>query len=192
MALTLGQSAQLVASAAFNARVRAAMVRAAMTVANESSTAVSGMTPEGWAKRQQLATRILTSPDAMLPAFVAAVAADPGSSFTWFLPMRITSSTNANPSMVTTAAVHGLSVGDVVEIAGHLVNTDINGTWTVATVPTTTTFSVPQAANGAGTATGTVQKTLTDVEINYTVNSSAASNVFSAIADLSHVQKGQT
>lgn len=182
MALTLGQGAQLVASPSFQARVRMAMVRAAVAVSNETQGTLS---PTAWAKRQQLATRILTSPDSMLPAFVAAVASDPGLSLSWYTPVRIASSTNANPTVITTSAVHGLASGDVVEILDHLVNTAANGTW-VATVLSTTTFSIPQSANGVGGATGTMQKMETDTAINFTVNSTVPTNIFSAIAGLTH------
>jgi hypothetical protein len=187
MALTLGQGAQLAASSTFQSRIRAAMVRAAMTV---SSEAQGTLTADAWVKRNQLAARILTSPDSMLPSFVAAVAADPGLSFTWFSPVNIASSTNANPIVVTTASAHGLASGDFVDIVGHAVNTNAVGVW-VATVLTTTSFSIPQPGNGAGAATGTAQKTLTDVEINFTVNSTVATNVFSAIAGLTHADRGQ-
>lgn len=175
MALTLGQGAQLVASTGFNARIRGAMFRAAIAVSTEVQ---GGLSQVAWVKRRQLATQILATPDARLASFVSAVAADPGTSLTWFAPVAIASSTNANPIVVTTAAVHGLTTGDVVEIAGHLTNTNAVGTW-VVTVLTTTTFSIPQAANGVGGATGTVQRQETDANLVFTVNS-----VFSAEAGL--------
>jgi hypothetical protein len=179
VALTLGQGAQLVASTSFSNRIRVAMVRAAVNVANETQ---GSLTAAAWVKRQQLATRILNSPDAWLPAFVATVSADPGLSLTWFNPIPITSSTAVNPSVITTP-VHGFTTGDVVEIVGHTGNTNANGTWPV-TVLTTTTFSIPQPGNAVGAATGTVQKMETDVTLNFTVNSNVSTNVFSAIAGL--------
>ncbi len=82
----------------------------------------------------------------------------------------ITGATNANPSVVTTSAAHGLATGDRVTIAGSVGNTAINGTFQVV-VLTATTFSlkteagVAVAGNGAWTSGGTVQKLLrfTDV-----------------------------
>jgi hypothetical protein len=142
-----------------------AMMRQATTVANE---AIGGQTTTRWAKRTQLANRVITSPDSWLTMFVAMVASDPGLSLTWYTPVSISSSTNANPSVITTAAAHGYSTGDVVEILGHAVNTNANGTWTI-TVLTTTTFSIPQPANGVGTTSGTVQKMETDVNLNFTI-----------------------
>ena len=179
MALTLAQGAQLVADASFISRVRCAMIKAAMSVSTESKGTLS---PNAWVKRRQLATRILTSPDAYLGSFVAAVASDPGISLSWFAPVLITSSTNANPIVFTTAT-HSLTTGDVVEILNHLVNTNGNGTWPV-TVLSATTFSIPWPGNGVGGATGFVQKQETDVNINFTVNSTVATNVFSAVAGL--------
>jgi hypothetical protein len=179
MALTLGQGAQLVASTSFNNRIRCAMIKAAMTVSTESKGSLS---PNAWVKRRQLANRILVSPDAYLGSFVAAVAADPGVSLSWFTPVLITSSTSANPSVITTP-VHGYTSGDVVEITGHLININANGTW-VVTVLSTTTFSIPWPGNGTGGATGTAQKMESDVNLNFTVNSTVATNAFSAIAGL--------
>lgn len=174
MALTLGQGAQLVADPGYQNRIRSGMVRWSRSVMAEAQ---GGMTTNEYAKRKQLATRILQNPDSYLPSFVAAVAADSAGSLTWFQPTLITSSTNANPSVVTTATAHGISVGDVVEIRDHLVNTNINGVWTIATVGSTTQFTVPHPANGAGTASGSVMEMESDVTVNFTIQ-----NAFSGIA----------
>jgi len=179
MALTLGQGAQLVNDASFQARIRAAMVKAAMNVSTEPQGTLS---VNAWWKRRRLANRILVNPDSYLPSFVAAVASDPGLSLSWFAPIAITSSTNANPIVITTP-VHGYTSGDVVEVLNHAVNTNANGTW-VVTVLSTTTFSIPWPGNGVGGATGTVQKMETDTNLNFTVNSTVPTNVFSAIAGL--------
>jgi len=67
----------------------------------------------------------------------------------------ITSSSVANPTVITTAAAHGLTTGDSVSIAGHTGSTpDINGTHT-ATVLSATTFSIPVNVTVGGTG-GTV------------------------------------
>jgi hypothetical protein len=176
VALTLDQGAKLIADTSFISRVRVAMMRQATTVANEAQSGSDAR----WAKRRQLAVRVLTSPDAQLSMFVAMVASDPGLSLTWFNPVNIASSTNANPSVITTAAAHGYSSGDVVEILNHAVNTNANGTW-VTTVISTATFSIPQPANGTGTASGTVQKMETDVAINFTI-----SNQWNAMAGVAN------
>ncbi len=175
MALTLAQGAQLVSSPAFLARVRSGIVQAALDVAAESQ---GSLTSNAWAKRRLLANRILQNPDALVQAFAAAVAADPSSGLTWFDPVEITGSTDANPSVVTTASAHGLSTGDVVAIAGHEGNEAINGAWT-ATSLTSTTFSVPQPGSGTGTATGTTQEQMSDNDLLFTLAS-----VFSAVAGL--------
>jgi hypothetical protein len=174
MALTLGQGAQLLESPSFISRIRGAMVRAAIAVSTEVQGA---MTSNAWAKRRQLAIRILNNPDAVVGSFAAAVAADAAFSLTWYPPLLITSSTGVNPSVVTTP-VHGYTNGDVVYISGHVANTNANGTWTI-TVLSTTTFSIPTPGNAVGTATGTVSKQETDVTLAFTVNT-----LFSAVAGL--------
>jgi hypothetical protein len=176
VALTLGQGAQVVADVGYHDRIRAGMVRYAVTVMAEALTANS-QTLTTAIKRKTLATKILVNPNAWVDSFVSMVGSDPGASLTWNQPTSISSSTNANPSVVTTAAVHGLAVGDVVEIVGHVTNTTINGVWTLATVATTTTFTVPGPASGAGGATGTVMKMETDVNVNFTIQTN-----FNAIA----------
>ena len=75
-------------------------------------------------------------------------------------PRAITSSTNASPIVVTTAA-HGYSTGDVVTISGHATNTAANGTW-VITVTAATTYQLTKnlksgvisTGNGVGGGTG--------------------------------------
>jgi hypothetical protein len=62
----------------------------------------------------------------------------------------ITSSSAANPTVVTTASAHGLSAGDQVTIQGHSSTPPINSTYTVATAPTATTFTIPTAVTSAG------------------------------------------
>lgn len=70
--------------------------------------------------------------------------------------VAITSSSVADPTVITTSAAHGLTTGDVVTIAGHTGSTpDINGAWGV-TVLTTTTFTIPKAVTVGGTG-GTIQ-----------------------------------
>lgn len=79
------------------------------------------------------------------------------------LPVAITSSTNANPSVIT-ATAHGLLTNDRVYIAGHTTNTAINGIFKVVKI-TADTFSlvdeytgVAIAGNGVGGATGFCMK----------------------------------
>ncbi len=175
MALTLGQGAQLLAEQSFLNRVRGAMVRAAIAVSTEAQGA---LTTNAWAKRRLLAIRIITGPDSVLGSFAAAVAADSNSALSWYAPIAIASSTNANPTVVTTSEAHGYSTGDVVSITGHGGNTNANGTWTI-TVLSSTTFSSPQPGSGTGTASGSVSKQINDSDLAFTVNS-----LFSAVAGL--------
>ena len=70
--------------------------------------------------------------------------------------VSITSSDASNPVEITMAAVHGLTSGDTVLIAGAD-NADLNGIFT-ATVLSTTVFTIPidGGVSGAGGANGTV------------------------------------
>lgn len=54
-----------------------------------------------------------------------------------------------NVATITTSAAHGLFVGDTVKITG--VDSTFNGTWAVATVPSTTTFTYTRTAANIGT-----------------------------------------
>jgi N4-gp56 family major capsid protein len=61
-----------------------------------------------------------------------------------------------NVATITTAVAHGLGVGQVVTVAA-VTNTDVNGTFTIASVPTTTTFTYSKTASDVSSAdTGTV------------------------------------
>lgn len=71
--------------------------------------------------------------------------------------VNLTSSSVANPTTITTAAVHGLATGDRVLIAGHTSTPTLNGVQTV-TVVTTTTFTVPVNVTVGGGAAGTVSR----------------------------------
>lgn len=74
---------------------------------------------------------------------------------TSFQVATITSSSVANPTVITTAAAHGLVSGQTVTIAGHAGSTPaINGVH-VVTVLTTTTFTIPVNVTVGGTG-GTV------------------------------------
>jgi hypothetical protein len=169
MAFTLAQGEQFRLDAGYRARVYSGMTRHAATVMAEALNAGGQNPGTTGAKRKQLANRVLVSPSAWIDPFMAVIAADPGASLAWFPLINIASSTNANPSVVTTAVAHGIAVGDVVEIQNHLVNTAINGVWTIATVGSATTLTVPTAANGVGGATGQTMKMETDININFTL-----------------------
>jgi len=62
-----------------------------------------------------------------------------------------------NVVTITTSAAHGYSIGDSVTVAA-VTNTDINGTFTITGVPTTTTFTYTDAGTNitSGADTGTV------------------------------------
>ena len=62
----------------------------------------------------------------------------------------ITSSSAANPTVVTTAANHGFSVGDQITISGHSSTPPINSTYTIGTTPAANTFTIPVAVTSGG------------------------------------------
>jgi hypothetical protein len=59
----------------------------------------------------------------------------------------------ANVGTVTTSAAHGLAVGNKVTIAGATVDTDLNGSYYVQTVGSTTTFTITTASVANATYT---------------------------------------
>lgn len=170
MAGNLITMANLANDAGFRSRVQAAMITAGLNVAAEAYNA--GTDPNGaiYQMRHALAVGVLNNASGYLDRFVQAAAANATVAGDIGTPVSIASSTAANPAAVTTATVHGLSNGQFVEIAGHLVNTVINGTWPV-TVTSTTAFTIPVLGNGTGTATGTVTLQPPDADIQNAVNS---------------------
>jgi len=66
--------------------------------------------------------------------------------------VAITSSSVANPTVITTSTTHGLTTGNKVYIVGHAGSTpSINSTVYVATVTSTTTFTIPVNVTVGGT-----------------------------------------
>src|SRR4051812_13236768 len=71
--------------------------------------------------------------------------------------VAITSSSVANPSVITTGSAHGLATGDITTIAGHSGSTpSINGQYQII-VLSPTTFSIPVNVTIGGTG-GTAVK----------------------------------
>jgi hypothetical protein len=150
----------------FQSRVRAAMFIALIATQGEAQ---GGMTNPTYLKRQAFAEKALANATAYVERFAWATATNSNVGAVITNPVAITSSTAVNPCVVTTTAVHGFTTGDTVVIAGHVANTAINGGW-IATVLTTTTFSIPTLGIAAGTATGTACRQPTDIDIQVTVN----------------------
>jgi hypothetical protein len=163
---TLAQGAQVRADPGYLSRVNSAIVRQAAAVAVEP---IGAMSADEYNARKTFAAQVMRSPSVWVQPWLHYLSADPGLSLTWYAPTLIASSTNANPTVVTTTTVHGLVAGDVVEIQGHPGNTNANGVWVVTTVPSTTTFQIPIGANAAGTAGGTAMEMVSDVDLNFTV-----------------------
>ena len=166
MASTLITMANLANDAGFRLRVQAAMVTAGLNVAAE---AVGAQDTATYNMRHTLAIAVLNSTGSYLDRFAWAAAANVTVAADVGPPLSIASSTAANPSSVTTASVHGLSTGNVIEISGHLVNLVTNGSWPV-TVTNTTVFTIPVAGQAAGAATGMVVLQPPDTDIQTAVN----------------------
>lgn len=149
----------------FRKKMFVAMATAAVAVAGEAKSSMSDVK---YSKRQALAQQVLVNPNAYISQFALAVVQN--AAVALGATVNISGSTNAYPIVVTTAAAHGLSTGDTVRIADHLINTSANGTWT-ATNLTSTTFSIPVAGNGIGVGTGRIAELPTDSDIQFTANS---------------------
>lgn len=62
----------------------------------------------------------------------------------------ITSSSAANPTVITTAAPHGFVIDDIVTIQGHSSSPWLNSTYVVTATPATTTFSIGRIVTSTG------------------------------------------
>ena len=67
----------------------------------------------------------------------------------------------SNTATVTTAAAHGLAVGNRVQIAGVTTDTDLNGSYVIVSVATPTTFTITTANVTDGTYNGTSDAAMT-------------------------------
>jgi hypothetical protein len=182
LAASLQATALLAADPLFQGRVQAAMVTAAINVAAE---AIGSQTIATYTARHDLAVAILQGtrpsgagvPQGTVPwlsQFVWATAANVTIAGDAGAPVPVASSTEANPSVITTVSAHGLETGGWAEISGHEVNTAVNGVWAV-TVIDADSFSVPVPGNGAGAATGQVTAQPPDGDIQFSVNSAFGS-----------------
>jgi hypothetical protein len=82
--------------------------------------------------------------------------------------VAITSSSIANPTVITTGSAHGLTTGDTVVISGHTGSTpSINGTH-IATVTGASTFTIPVNVTVGGTGGTTNIVNILEVPINQT------------------------
>jgi hypothetical protein len=86
-----------------------------------------------------------------------------------------------NVATLTTAAVHGLTAGQVVVVAG--VDATFNGTWLIASVPTTTTFTYAVTHADVGTAAATGTATGISTAILAVAATASASTVSLTISD---------
>lgn len=89
-------------------------------------------------------------------------------------PVAIASATwSANVATVTTAHAHQFRVGDSATVAGITTATSLNGTFTIATVASSTTFTYALTGSGSPAVTAQSTTTLTDSTKNWTTNEHA-------------------
>lgn len=91
----------------------------------------------------------------------------------------------SNIATLTTGTVHGFTVGDKIIVSG--VDSTFNGTFTVASAPTTTTFTYPlTAANVTSAAVTTGLVTAYDSSVSRAVTNKAKSGGFATLTTASH------
>jgi hypothetical protein len=93
---------------------------------------------------EYLCTTLATQPEAASWTRSLATTYQPKSSIAQATLTNIVDA--ANTSTVTTSGAHGLSVGQWVTISGATVDSDLNGTYVIATVGSSTTFTVTTAS----------------------------------------------
>jgi len=68
---------------------------------------------------------------------------------------------SSNTGTATTSTAHGLQIGNKVTVSGGTVDTDINGTFIILTVPSTTTFTYASASVSDATYTESTLRIMT-------------------------------
>lgn len=91
---------------------------------------------------------------------------------------------SSDVATVETPTVHGLQVGDKIVISGATVDTDLNGTYIVTSVPTTTTFTfVTVDVSDATYTEGTLEIAVSDDSL---INIIVSTNVGTALTVADH------
>jgi len=87
---------------------------------------------------------------------------------------------STNVVTITTTMAHGLTAGQTVVIAG-VADTSFNGTFTISTVPSTTTFTYAQAGTNATSGGGTVSAGTVKWFVNNVEGGNAASGTINTL-----------
>jgi hypothetical protein len=167
--ISLARQALLAQNVNFRARVKAALLTAAISINTEPTTA-GGQGPNTYQARHALVTAIMNGADPYVDRFSWAVAANANvATDSLQNPVGIIKSFAVNPAVIACAAPHGLTTGDVAEIDNAL-DVTLDGTWTV-TVIDAIQFSVPVlgATDQQAKPGGTVTKQAPDTDVNAAV-----------------------
>jgi len=160
LTLALGQSASTGGIAVTN-MVPGDSTYTKLSVENSGTASARVSATAAWSAATAFTTDLQLS---MVAVASSAATCDSTVDFTTPLNSATTSKTVSNVALtsnvatITTSAAHGLAVGQPVTISGLTAGTAINGSYLVASAPTTTTFTVAKTnANITSTAaTGTV------------------------------------
>ena len=105
------------------------------------------------------------------------------------VPFFATTATSgaAGVATITTGTTHGFTVGTNVVISG-VTPLGYNGTYTILSVPTTTTFTYANTTTGAQTIAGTVIDKKRPTSLTMNVNTTAASSSFTTTPNPANIQ----
>jgi len=103
-----------------------------------------------------------------------------------FFATTVTSGTGAIAT-ITTSTAHGFTIGTNVVISG-VTPLGYNGTYTILTVPTSTTFTYANTTTGAQTVAGTVIDKRRPTSLTMNVNTTAASSSFTTTSNPANIQ----
>jgi PKD domain/Ubiquitin-activating enzyme E1 FCCH domain/RTX calcium-binding nonapeptide repeat (4 copies) len=114
-----------------------------------------------------------------------------------FATAAITNASNASPIVVTTAANHGYSTGDTVNVSGVSGNTAANGSsptgfWTITVIDPTHFSLNGSTGNGAYTGGGTAAKNVTRIGDFSGLNTDPANGTFWAVNEFGNGGGGNT
>lgn len=112
-------------------------------------------------------SRVLAFPGSLTLAAIDSTAARTWLALVWVPPSIATLTSVAGTGVFTTGSAHGYVVGDQVWLSGLTGGTGLtaNSLYTVATVPSTTTFTLTNGTHSTNVTAGTVQRQILAADI---------------------------